>query len=55
MRTVHVTRTIPAPIEDVFDRLADHANYDRFRGIRSSDLSGRASRRPTALARCGGY
>jgi uncharacterized protein YndB with AHSA1/START domain len=38
MRTVHVTRTIPAPPEEVFDRLADHANYDRFRGINDSEL-----------------
>ena len=38
MRTVHVTRTIPAPAEDVFDLLADHANYDRFRAIHGSEL-----------------
>jgi uncharacterized protein YndB with AHSA1/START domain len=38
MRTVHVTRTIPAPAERVFDLLADHGNYDRFRGIRAADL-----------------
>jgi uncharacterized protein YndB with AHSA1/START domain len=38
MRTVHVTRTIPAPAEDVFDLLADHANYDRFRPIHGSEL-----------------
>jgi uncharacterized protein YndB with AHSA1/START domain len=38
MRTVHVTRSIPAPAEYVFDLLADHADYDRFRGIRSSEL-----------------
>jgi uncharacterized protein YndB with AHSA1/START domain len=38
MRTVHVTRTIPAPAEDVFDLLADHANYDRFPGINGSEL-----------------
>jgi uncharacterized protein YndB with AHSA1/START domain len=38
MRSVHVTRTIPAPAGDVFDRLADHANYDRFRGINRSEL-----------------
>jgi ribosome-associated toxin RatA of RatAB toxin-antitoxin module len=38
MRTVHVTRTIPAPAEDVFDLLADHANYDRFRPIHRSEL-----------------
>ena len=38
MRSVHVTRTIPAPAEDVFDLLADHANYDRFRAIHGSEL-----------------
>ncbi len=38
MRSVHVTRTIPAAAEDVFDRLADHANYDRFRPIHGSKL-----------------
>ena len=38
MRSVHVTRTIPAPAEDVFDLLTDHANYDRFRGIHGSEL-----------------
>ena len=38
MRSVHVTRTIPAPAEDVFDLLTDHANYDRFSGIHGSEL-----------------
>jgi uncharacterized protein YndB with AHSA1/START domain len=38
MRTVHVTRTIPGPPEPIFDLLADHANYDRFRGIHGSGL-----------------
>ncbi len=38
MRSVHVTRTIPAPPEAVFDVLADHANYDRFRPIHGSEL-----------------
>jgi len=38
MRSVHVTRTIPAPIDAVFDLLADHANYDRFRPIHGSEL-----------------
>lgn len=38
MRTVHITRTIPAPAEAVFDRLADHANYERFRPIHRSEL-----------------
>jgi uncharacterized protein YndB with AHSA1/START domain len=38
MRTIHVTLRIPAPAEGVFDLLADHANYDRFRGIHDSEL-----------------
>ncbi|HEY3191507.1 MAG TPA: SRPBCC family protein [Solirubrobacterales bacterium] len=38
MRTVRVKRTIPAPAEQVFDLLADHANYDRFRPVRRSEL-----------------
>jgi uncharacterized protein YndB with AHSA1/START domain len=38
MRTVHVTLTIPAPAEPVFDLLADHANYDQFRPIHASTL-----------------
>jgi ribosome-associated toxin RatA of RatAB toxin-antitoxin module len=38
MRSVHVTRTIPAPAEKVFDLLADHANYDQFRAIHASKL-----------------
>ncbi len=38
MRSVHVTRTIAAAPEAVFDRLADHANYQRFRPIHASRL-----------------
>jgi uncharacterized protein YndB with AHSA1/START domain len=38
MKAIRVERTIDAPIEAVFDVLADHANYDRFRGIRRSEL-----------------
>jgi polyketide cyclase/dehydrase/lipid transport protein len=38
MRTVDVTRSMPVPADTVFDLLADHANYDRFRGIRRSEL-----------------
>jgi uncharacterized protein YndB with AHSA1/START domain len=38
MKSVHVTRRIPAPAEEVFDLLADHANYDRFRPINGSKL-----------------
>ena len=38
MKSVHVTRRIPAQAEEVFDLLADHANYDRFRPINGSKL-----------------
>ncbi len=38
MRTAQVTRSIRARPEEVFDLLADHANYDRFRGINGSEL-----------------
>jgi uncharacterized protein YndB with AHSA1/START domain len=38
MRSVHVTRTIPSPPEAVFDRLADHADYEQFRPIHASEL-----------------
>jgi uncharacterized protein YndB with AHSA1/START domain len=38
MRTVTVTRSIDAPPEGVFDLLADHARYGRFRGIRRAEL-----------------
>ena len=38
MRSIHVTRSIPAPPEAVFDLLTDHANYERFRGVSGSEL-----------------
>jgi uncharacterized protein YndB with AHSA1/START domain len=38
MKSVHVTRTIPGPPEPIFDLLADHAHYDRFRPIHGSEL-----------------
>jgi uncharacterized protein YndB with AHSA1/START domain len=38
MRTIHVTRTIDAPPEAIFDLLSDHAGYERFRGITGSEL-----------------
>lgn len=37
-RSIHVTRTIPGPPEPIFELLADHANYDRFRAINGSKL-----------------
>ena len=38
MRTVRVVRGIEAQPEAVFDLISDHARYDRFRGVRSSEL-----------------
>ena len=49
MRSVHVTRTIPAPPDEVFDRLADHANYDRFRAIHGSELIREGDPAPNGL------
>lgn len=34
MKTIVVKRTIKAPIEQVFDRLTDLANYESFPGVR---------------------
>jgi uncharacterized protein YndB with AHSA1/START domain len=49
MRSIHVTRTIPAPAEAVFDRLADHANYDRFRPIHRSELLREGKPKPNGI------
>ena len=38
MKTITVTRTINAPIEKVFDLLADHANYKAHFGVKESKL-----------------
>jgi uncharacterized protein YndB with AHSA1/START domain len=38
MQTITVKRTIKAPIEKVFDLLADHANYKLFPGVIDSKL-----------------
>jgi len=38
MKTITVTRTLKAPIEKVFDAIADHANYKQFPGIKDSKL-----------------
>ena len=38
MKTVTVTRTINAPIEKVFDLLADHGNYQKHFGVKESKL-----------------
>src|SRR3569623_1035516 len=38
MQTVHVERTIKAPIKKVFDMISDHANYKDFPGVKDSEL-----------------
>ena len=38
MFAIHITKTLDKPIEQVFDLLADHANYQSFRGIKKSRL-----------------
>ena len=49
MSSVHVTRSIPAPPEAVFDLLTDHADYDRFRGIGGSELLGEGDPPPNGV------
>jgi len=49
MRTVRVERTIAAPRERVFEVLSDHANYDRFRGIREAILLRKGEPPPNGL------
>ncbi len=36
--SIYVELLLDAPIENVFDRLSDHANYNRFPGIDESEL-----------------
>lgn len=38
MSTIRVERQLDGPIEGIFEILSDHAAYDRFRGIRYSEL-----------------
>ncbi len=49
MRTIHVTRTIPATPEAVFDVLADHAGYARFPGVRKATLVRHGSLEPNGV------
>ena len=37
-KTIEVSRTIPAPIQNVFDVLSDHAGYAAFSGIKGARL-----------------
>ncbi len=38
MFNIRIERVLNKPIAEVFDALADHANYGRFRGIKASRL-----------------
>ena len=49
MRTIRVERTIAAPPERVFEVITDHAQYDRFRGIRGSELLSEGDPAPNGL------
>ena len=49
MKRIHVTRTIQAAPEPIFDLLADHANYEQFRGINSSELVREGDPAPNGL------
>jgi uncharacterized protein YndB with AHSA1/START domain len=53
MKTITVKRVIKAPIEQVFDILADHANYKSFPGIKESKLirEGKADRNGVGAVR----
>lgn len=53
MQTIHIRRQLNAPIERVFDLLADHAGYTRFPGVRSAKLTreGKQTRNGTGAVR----
>lgn len=48
-KTILVRRTIPAPIDEVFARLSDHAGYTAFRGIREARLLTAGNTNPNGL------
>ncbi|MGW1680026.1 SRPBCC family protein [Saccharopolyspora sp. NPDC002376] len=49
MYTLTVTRTIPAPIDDVFDACADHEKLSQVPGIRSCELTRRGDAEKNGL------
>ena len=49
MATIRIEKTIPAPIERVFDVISDHAGYSRFPGIQSSELVREGETEPNGL------
>ncbi len=48
-RSIRVTRKLNASPEAVFDVLADHARYDRFDGVRRSELTRTGEPDPNGL------
>jgi uncharacterized protein YndB with AHSA1/START domain len=48
-RSIRVERRLDAPPDAVFDVLADHARYDRFDGIRRSELAAPGDPTPNGL------
>jgi uncharacterized protein YndB with AHSA1/START domain len=48
-RSIQVERHLAAPPEAVFEVLADHAHYDRFDGIRRSELARAGSPEPNGV------
>lgn len=49
MKTITVRRTIPAPINDVFALLSDHAGYSAFEGIKDARLLEQGKNDPNGL------
>jgi len=49
MYKIQVEEILKMKIEQVFERLADHANYDRFPGIRHSELLQRGKPEPNGV------
>jgi hypothetical protein len=49
MATIRLEKAVAAPVEHVFELLADHANYKRFRGISKSELIREGAAEPNGL------
>jgi hypothetical protein len=47
--TIHVEKTLAAPIERVFGEISDHAGYSRFPGIQSSVVTKEGDTEPNGL------
>jgi uncharacterized protein YndB with AHSA1/START domain len=49
MSAIRVERQLEGPIDAIFEILSDHASYDRFRGIRHSELLRPGDSEPNGL------